>query len=400
MTSNYMIGDSEFVQGLKKKAIIIGAIGLLGTLAVALLSYEMLMPSYLLAFTYFFGISVTAVFFSALQFLVRAGWSASVRRIAEFMGGFVPYIILGFIPILLEVWGVFGDHSTLYHWAGHHALEGDKVLQAKSAYLNQAFFTARLVLYYLAWMGMRRFIIGNSYKQDGLPHDVTPTKKNMKYSAPLIVMYALTFTFAGFDLVMSVEPHWFSTMFGIYFFAGNFVSTIAMLTIFTIFLYRGGYLKGYVTEEHFHDLGKLLFAFTVFWMYINFSQYFLIWYGNMPEETEFFILRTRNGWEIVAWALLFVHFILPFLILLQQKSKRNLNVLLAVSFILLFMHLVDLSWIVLPVFGHHAFFAWQVIPLFMLILGAFLFATAKQFGKQSVVALNDPFIEESIELVS
>lgn len=399
MTSNYMIGNSEFVQGLKKKAIIIGAIGLLGSLAVAFLSPKMLMPSYLLAFAYFFGISVTAVFFSALQFLVRAGWSASVRRIAEFMGGFVPYIAIGFIPIILDVLGVFGHgHSVLYHWVGHH--EGDKVLQAKSAYLNQTFFFIRLALYYGVWMWMRKFIVGNSYKQDEMPQDFTPTKKNMKRSAPFVLLYALTITFAGFDLLMSVEPHWFSTMFGVYFFAGNFVSTISMLTLFTVFLYRGGYLKGYVTKEHFHDLGKLMFAFTVFWTYISFSQYFLIWYGNVPEETDFFIRRTTNGWEIVAWALLIVHFIVPFAILLQQKAKRNLTVLVVTAFILLFMHLIDLSWVVLPVFGHEAFFAWQVIPLFMLILGVFLFATAQQFGKKAVVAVNDPFIEESMELVS
>jgi hypothetical protein len=401
MTHNHiMIGDSEFVQGLKKKALIIGAVGLVGSLAVGVISGHMLLPSYLLAFTYFMGISVTAVFFSALQFLVRAGWSASIRRIAEFMGGFVPYIFIGFIPFLLDVWGVFGGHSVLYHWAGHHAAEADKILQAKSPYLNQIFFSIRLALYCLVWIWMRKFIVGNSYKQDELAEDYTPTKKNMKRAAPFILLYALTITFAGFDLLMSVEPHWFSTMFGVYFFAGNFVSTIAMLTIFTVFLHRGGYLKGYVTNEHFHDLGKLLFAFTVFWTYINFSQYFLIWYSNMPEETDFFIRRTQYGWEIFGWALLFVHFILPFCILLQQKAKRNQTVLLVVSFILLFMHLIDLSWIVLPVFGHNIFFAWQVIPLFMLILGIFLFVTAQQFGKKSVVAVNDPLIEESIELVS
>lgn len=393
-----MIGSSDFVQGLKKKAMILLGVGAVGAAVVAATSWDAFMPSYLLAFTYFLGISVTAVFFSALQFLVRAGWSASIRRVAEFMGGFLPLIIVGFIPILIDLWA---GHSVLYHWA-HHTDDvlNDPVLQSKSPYLNQVFFTIRLCLYFGVWFWMKNYIVGNSYKQDDMQGDYTPTKRNMKRSAPFVLLYALTTTFCGLDLLMSVEPHWFSTMFGVYFFAGNFVSTIALLTIFVVFLHRGGYLKGYVTTEHFHDLGKLLFAFTVFWTYISFSQYFLIWYGNIPEETGFFIHRTQGAWEYVGWAVLAVHFILPFAILLQQKAKRNQSVLLVVSFIILGMHLVDLSWMVLPAFEKHVVVSWQVLPLFVFFLGLFLFMAAREFGKKSVVAVNDPFIEESVNLVS
>lgn len=399
MTNNYMIGDSGFVKGLKSKSVILAGIGAVGTALAyfATADKHHFMASYLLAFVYFLGISVTSVFFSALQFLVRAGWSASIRRIVEMFTGLVPWLALGFIPIAIDI---LSGHSLLYHWA-HHTEEvlNDPVLQAKSLYLDQAFFLGRLALYCGVWWFIRRVIVGNSLKQDQAD-DYTPTKKNMKRSAPLVILYALTFTFAGFDLLMSVEPHWFSTMFGVYFFAGNFVSTISMLTIFTIVLYRGGYLKGFVTEEHFHDLGKLLFAFTVFWMYISFSQYFLIWYANIPEETEFFIHRTHTSWQWIGWTLLLLHFILPFAILLQQKVKRNLNALLFVSVLTLLMHLVDMSWMVMPVFGESLFFAWQVIPLFLLFLGLFLFTTAQQFAKHPMIAYNDPYIQESKDLVS
>lgn len=395
-----MIGSSDFVKNLRKNALILLGLGALGSVLVAVTSWEAFLPSYLLAFAYFLGISVTAIFFSALQFLVRAGWSASVRRVAEFMGGFLPVILIGFIPILVDLWA---GHSVLYHWA-HHTEDvlNDPILQSKSAYLNQMFFTIRLVVYFGVWYGMKSYIIGNSYKQDDMQGDYTPTKKNMKRSAPFILLYALTTTFCGFDLLMSVEPHWFSTMFGVYFFAGNFVATIAMLTIFIVLLHRGGYLKGYVTDEHFHDLGKLLFAFTVFWAYISFSQYFLIWYGNIPEETGFFVHRTHGVWLYVGWAVLAVHFILPFAILLQQKAKRNQTVLLVASFILLGMHLVDLAWMVLPVFEKNFNYSipWQVLPLFVFFLGVFLFMVAREFTKKAVVAVNDPFIDESIELVS
>lgn len=395
------ISDSNFVKKLNLLAMvaIVAGIALVG-LGVAM-DYDLqrLLASYLVGYTFVMGITITAIFFSALQYLTNAGWSAMVRRISEFMA--TPWLLLGLIPLLLDVhiW------HQLYHWADPHVLvEGDPhydpILAGKSAFLNPEFFTARIIGYCLLWIWMYKYIVGNSYKQDEAGSDFTPTKKNFVRSAPFVLIYALTISFAGFDLVMSVDPHWFSTIFGVYFFAGNFVATIGLIAIFAILLNRAGLLK--VNQEHFHHLGKLLFAFNVFWTYIGFSQFFLYWYGNIPEETLFYIHRLHHGWEVFFYLLIVLHFIVPFVLLISQAAKRNTNILLAGSILLVVMHFVDLSWFILPQFSAEAFrFGPLEIGMWILCFGILLMFVGKRFaGKKPYVAANDPYMQESVELLS
>jgi hypothetical protein len=409
MSNNILnIGQSNFVKSLQKFAIAclgIGAVGSAAGVAMTLDDPSRLLGSYLLGFVYFMGIGITALFFTTLQFLANAGWATLVRRLAEFFAGFVPFIIIGLAPILLDV---FVGHK-LYHWTHPEVYEignpqYDAVLVGKQAYLNPIFFAARVILYYVIWFAMYKVIVGNSLKQDDTK-DLGPTQSNWGKSAVFILLYALTLTFAGFDLVMSLDPHWFSTMFGVYFFAGNFVATLSMIAIFAVLLKNAGYLQD-VSAEHFHDLGKLMFAFNVFWTYIAFSQYFLYWYGNLTEETLWYLHRLQHGWEIFAIALLLMHFIVPFALLLPQSTKRNPKTLMFAGFIFLVMHLIDLSWIILPHFNKGEdgvssfYFGVPEISFFVLFLGVFLFLVAKQFQKHQYIAKNDPYIKESIELVS
>lgn len=399
MNSKLNIGDSSYVATLQKVGYALLGLGVLGAAAtVAISGKDRFFQSYVLGFAYFGGIGITALFFSMLQFLVQAGYSVSYRRIAEIMAGFVPFVGLLLLPIIGDV---MSGHS-LYHWASPEALQ-DPVIKEKSGYLNAAFFTGRLVFYALTWFMSYKFIVGNSIKQDS-SDDVTLSKKNFKRSAPFILLFAMTSTFAGFDVLMSLDPHWFSTMFGVYFFAGNFVATLSVLTILVVTLSEAGFLKGYVTKEHYHDLGKLMFAFTVFWAYITFSQYFLIWYGNMPEETLWFKRRLENGWEVFGWALLFGHFMLPFGILLQQHVKKNPKVLLLAAGVILFMHFIDQSWVILPALEKNsslaAAFGWQEITVWMGFAGLFVISLVQQFKKVQIVATNDPFLEESIHVIS
>ncbi|MFN9955712.1 MAG: hypothetical protein ACK55I_21655, partial [bacterium] len=174
---------------------------------------------------------------------------------------------------------------------------------------------------------MHRFIIGNSIKQDSSGSDITPTRKNWKRAAPFVLLYAITITFAAFDLLMSLEPHWFSTIWGVYSFAGHFVSALSIVAITVVVLYNNGHLREYITAEHFHDLGKLMFAFSVFWAYIAFSQYFIIWYANLPEETIYFTHRLSHGWQYFGYVLIATHFVVPFMVLLRQDVKRKTNIL-------------------------------------------------------------------------
>ena len=313
-----------------------------------------------------------------------------MRRIPEMMGWFAQFSIVILLPILLF-------RNTFFH--------GIEDIPSKAPYTNTPFFIVRVIGYCLFWFWMHRYIVGNSIKQDDAS-DYAPTVKNYKRSALFVLGYALTITFAAFDLMMALEPHWFSTIFGLYYFAGNFVATLSVLALLVMSVMNTGELKGFINKEHMHDLGKLMFAFTIFWTYIHFSQYFLIWYSNLPEETFYYIDRTKDGWEIMGWSSLVLHFIVPFALLLRQDVKRNQLVMKAAACILLFAHFIDLSWIIIPGYRHHGIPHFDVFALIaaggmvLLFMGILLFFTAKRMNAVSGVAHNDPYIRESVEYYS
>lgn len=384
------LSGSAFQGNVNKAAMFCIGTGVILAIAGMALNQSAIIPAYLVGAMYVVGISVTALFFSALQFLVRAGWSASLRRIPEMMGWFAQFSIVILLPILLF-------RNTFFH--------GIEDIPSKAPYTNTPFFIVRVIGYCLFWFWMHRYIVGNSIKQDDAS-DYVPTVKNYKRSPLFVLGYALTITFAAFDLMMALEPHWFSTIFGLYYFAGNFVATLSVLTLLVMSVMNTGELKGFINKEHMHDLGKLMFAFTIFWTYIHFSQYFLIWYSNLPEETFYYIDRTKNGWEIMGWSSLVLHFIVPFALLLRQDVKRNQLVMKAAACILLFAHFIDLSWIIIPGYRHHGIPNFDVFALIaaggmvLLFMGILLFFTAKRMNAVSGVAHNDPYIRESVEYYS
>ena len=384
------LSGSAFQGNVNKAAMFCIGTGVILAIAGMALNQSAIIPAYLVGAMYVVGISVTALFFSALQFLVRAGWSASLRRIPEMMGWFAQFSIVILLPILLF-------RNTFFH--------GIEDIPSKAPYTYTPFFIVRVIGYCLFWFWMHRYIVGNSIKQDDAS-DYAPTVKNYKRSALFVLGYALTITFAAFDLMMALEPHWFSTIFGLYYFAGNFVATLSVLALLVMSVMNTGELKGFINKEHMHDLGKLMFAFTIFWTYIHFSQYFLIWYSNLPEETFYYIDRTKDGWEIMGWSSLVLHFIVPFALLLRQDVKRNQLVMKAAACILLFAHFIDLSWIIIPGYRHHGIPHFDVFALIaaggmvLLFMGILLFFTAKRMNAVSGVAHNDPYIRESVEYYS
>ena len=346
-------------------------------------------PAYLVAFFYFASLGLGGLFFTAIQFVVKAGWSVNVRRFAEALTSFVPWIAVGVVPI-------FFGMTELYIWTDHDLVHSDHILHQKASYLNTTFFVIRMVFFVALWFFFSKKIIGNSLAQDS-SGATSLTMKNVKLSVIFLLVFALSYSLFSVDLLMSIQPHWFSTMFGVYTFAGLFQSTIAMICVITVYLMRKGHLKGFVNENHLHDLGKFLKAFTVFMAYIGFSQFMLIWYANIPEETEFFMHRAHGSWMAISMSLLIFKFIVPFLWLLPQKSKRNPDRLLVAAYLILVMQYVDIYWLVYPAFNdnHVAFGAYEV-GVFIGFLGLFLMGVQRFLAKNSLIPMKDPYRDESM----
>lgn len=302
--------------------------------------------AYLTGFAFWLSISLGALFFVAIHHLTRAGWSVTIRRLAELMAANLVTLALLALPILLGVGFIY------HHWV--HPPEGDALVAGKSAWLNVPFFTLRIILYFAIWIAMAWWYFRHSVAQDDTG-DPRHTRVLQGYSGLTVLIFALTITFAAFDLLMSLDPHWYSTIFGVYYFAGSFLAFFSFLAIAARFLQKAGLLTHEITVEHYHDLGKWMFAFVFFWSYIAFSQYMLIWYGNIPEETAWFARRGAtthdlhvNAWTTVSVLLLFGHCLIPFPGLLSRWMKRWTKPLLFWAVWLLVFHFVDLFWIIMP----------------------------------------------------
>src|SRR3972149_10381924 len=286
--------------------------------------------SFLLNYFYFLCLGLAGLFFTALQHATRSSGSVPVRRVAEGVAAYLPVAAL--LSILLIVGAKYLYSWTFPTFTTGHPLhyEGEIAPGGRLTFLNLPFFSLRTGLFFLTWMIFGTLLIRNSLKQDKTAQE-SLSKKNTHLSLAYLPIFALTFTLACFDLLMSLEPRWYSTIFAVYCFAGLFQAGLSLIIILTIWLRRQGPLAEVVKPDHLKDLGVLLFAFTVFMAYIGFSQFMLIWYANLPEETFFFMKRIKSGWLSYALALPLLKFIIPFLALLSQAAKRNEKIMLSVA---------------------------------------------------------------------
>jgi len=317
-----------------------------GILGMAFWAYERshnearAMFSYLFSFMTVLSLALGCLIFVLIHHATRAGWSVVIRRVPETVIALLPLFALLFIPIWYST-------DILYSWT--HAAPHDEILKAKAPYLNTAFFTVRSVLYFVVWSTLGILYYRWSVAQDGKKNQQL-TRKMWRLSPIGIIIFGLSASFAAFDWLMSLQPHWFSTIFGVYFFAGCILSGIAFITLMCVALQSCGVLNRSMTSEHYHDLGKLLFGYTVFWAYIGFSQFMLIWYANLPEETEFYLHRLHHGWEYISWALPLTNFFLPFFILMSRHIKKKKAVMIFMCLWILTTHFMDIYWLVLPGF--------------------------------------------------
>ncbi len=376
-----------------RKALAIGIAGLAVSGAGYFVHAPQFFHSYLTAYVYWITIALGGLFFTMLHHLVNATWSVVLRRITESLGSVIPVMALLFIPVLL------GMHD-LYHWTHADAVAHDELLQKKAAYLNTGFFTLRTVIYFAVWIFLARRLYGASTSQDK-EFKAEQVRTMRRISAPGVILFAFTVSFAGFDWLMSLDPHWYSTIFGVYVFAGSLLTVLAFMVILLLNLKKHNLLNGIITVEHYHDLGKLLFAFTIFWAYIAFSQYFLIWYANIPEETIWYLKRWPGSWKVISLILLFGQFIIPFMTLMPRAAKRSLSFLKIICLWLLLMHWVDIYWLVMP--GLHpasAEISWMDLTTMAGIGGIFLWALRKKLASQALIPVNDPRLEKSIQFVN
>ena len=345
--------------------------------------------SFLLNHFYFMSLALGGVFFAALQWATGAMWSAPVRRASESFASYLPVVAVSFAILY------FGIH-ILYLWSDTSKVQNDIILVGKAGYLSTAFFMVRNFIAIGIWIFMGGRMIKNSLAQDA-QGDYSLTLKNRFLAPPFLILFALTYTMASFDLLMSLDPYWFSTIFGIYCFAGLFYANLAATCLLILFLKSKGKLEGLVNENHLHDLGKLMFAFTVFWAYIAFSQFMLIWYANLPEETGYFLKRFHGGWFWVSAFLLVGKFIVPFFVLLTRDAKRNPAVLAPIAAFMLVAQWVDILWMIQPEFFKDGpKIGLTEVGVTLGFLGVFGLLVSRFLARYNLVAIKDPRLTESV----
>ncbi len=378
---------------LSRTTALVGAIALAAAIILAFLS-ESSRPhffyTYVVSFTFYVSLSLGALFFVLIQHMTKAGWSVVVRRLAE--GIACNFVLLALLAVPL----LFGL-ETVFHWADPEHVAHDKLLKGKAPYLNVPFFLVRLAVYFLVWIVLSRFFFATSVRQDATG-EPNLTRRMQTVSFPGMLLFALTLTFFSFDFLMSLDAHWFSTIFGVYYFSGSVVGFCGLLPLAIYALQQRGRLERAVTREHYHDVGKLLFAFVVFWAYIAFSQYMLIWYANIPEETGWFLVRQEsNQWRNVSIFLLVGHFFLPFVLLMSRHPKRRLHILVIGAVWMLLMHYVDLYWIVMPNFNEESVpFNHIDLLCFIGMGGLFVGSALRRLQDCSLIPVGDPRLEESV----
>lgn len=374
-------------------ALVLGVAGLALSALGFMQNKDQFYHSYLVAFFFWLTVALGALFFNLLHHLTRANWSTVIRKFTEALMYPLFYMLILFLPILL------GIHD-LYHWSHEDAVATDHLLQKKAPYLNQTFFLIRVAFYFGVWTLLAYRLIKLSEKQD-VQHDDSLYLKFRRISAPGMLLFAATISFASIDWIMSLEPHWYSTIFGVYIFAGSFIAMLGFTIIMTSYMTKQGILANEITVEHRHNLGKFLFAFTVFWAYIGFSQYLLIWYSNIPEETFWFLNRWEGSWKIVSLILPIGHFALPFLAMIPRAAKRSFGWLIFMAIYMLSMQYIDIYWLVMPnLHEHGAVFTWIDLSTFVGVGGIFIWLFWKKYTSGPLVPVNDPALPLSIEHVN
>ncbi|QJB34661.1 quinol:cytochrome C oxidoreductase [Chitinophaga oryzae] len=387
---------------LKKTSFVLMGVGLL-TLLIGLIAFQgenatRFWAGLLQNSSFFLLITLASTFFIAATTLAHGGWQIAFRRVPEAISMAVPALCAILFIILMIL--VFGGKEHIYHWLNAHHVAEDKILSWKSAFLNKGFFTTATIITMGLWIFFTLKLRNMSIEEDGW--DLKPETgrkliwRNTVWCGGFLVVFTLSVgSTTPWLWLMSIDAHWFSTMYSWYTFASSWVSGLSLIALFVVYLKKHGYLT-YVNEEHLHDLGKFIFAFSVFWTYLWFSQYMLIWYANMPEETEYFQPRVWGEWRPIFFLNLLINFITPLLFLMKRDTKRNYTSVAFIAVVVIAGHWLDFWQMVGPGTYKHLVFPWYELGLGVGFVGLIIFLVSNALTKAPLVPKNHPYLKESI----
>jgi len=373
---------------IRTRALLTAGVGAALCILGAILDLTQIFRSYLVAFFFWLSIALGCLGIQMLQHVAPGGWGAVVRRPLEAASRTLPKLALLFVPILLGL-------PHLYPWARPEVIREDASIAHKAYYLNLPFFVWRMVVYFALWAGFAYALSRMSLAQDKTG-DPYLSRRMRTVSAVGLIFYCVTTTFASIDWLMSLNPHWYSTIYGVYIIGGQAVSAMSFAILVMLFLADRSPIARAVRAQHFHDFGKMLLAFVMLWAYFAFSQFLVIWAGNLPEEVPYYADRTRDGWRWVSLALVLFHFALPFLLLLSRDIKRSAPRLAAVAGILLVMRWVDIYWLVTPAFHPEGIaLHWLDLAATVAVGGIWIYLFAGELETRPLLPIQDPLLKEA-----
>jgi len=383
------------LNGLRTKAWVVGIIGVVLSIGGFMLDREQFFRSYLVSWLFWLGISLGCYALAMLHQLTRGAWGVMIRRMLGAAMRILPFVAIGFIPIVLGM-------KELYPWMDAERVAHDELIQMKTWYLNRNGFIFRGIAYFAVWQFFSWVL-----NRLSLVQDKSESKKVFRrmqlFAAPALAAYCLTATLASVDWLMSLDPHWYSSLYGVMFIAGHAVSAFAFVIPIALYLSLREPLAGQLRPRHFHDYGKLMLAFVALWTYFQLSQLIIVWSGNLPEEVTWYLARTQGGWKWVTITLILFHFVLPFLLLLSRDLKRDAKKLAMVALVLLATRWLELYWHAAPNFGGHGpdagglHFHWLDLATMLGVGGLWLALYLGQLASRPLLPAFEPFLREALD---
>lgn len=375
------------IDSLQRVALGIGGLGLLATAVGFVTNSDQFYRSWLLAFVFVLGFPLGSLALLMVHHLTGGGWGIVIRRSFEAAARTVPVMALLFVPI------AFGLHS-LYEWSHAEVVASDAIIAQKVIYLNPQGFLIRAVIYFAIWSFLALALARLSARQD--TEDVHFSRFE-NIAGPGLLVYALTLTFASVDWIMSLDPHWFSTLFGLWIMVGQALTALAFTITIAFLVSRDGRMAKAITTDKFHDYGTLLFAFIMLWAYLSYSQFLIVWSANLPEEIPYYLQRLGGGWSVVTLVVILGHFVLPWTLLLFRPTKRASQRLVAVAAFMLVMRFVDTFWLVAPWVNHGGFgIHWIDVAAVLGMLGLWIGLFCHNLRSRALVPVGDPYLEEAL----